>query len=124
MPPKSRLGAPAAELLPSWMLTLSERDLSPKTLEAYGRTGTQFTKYLAHNGLPDDTAGVDALHIRAFLAAEARAPFRAGPHTFACVALPVAQVALGDMVKRGPRRGLRLRGAPGVGACARCDGVR
>jgi site-specific recombinase XerC len=71
MPPKGRLGAPAAELLPSWMLTLSERGLSPKTLEAYGRTGTQFTKYLADNGLPDDRAGVDALHIRAFLAAEA-----------------------------------------------------
>ena len=70
MPPKARPGAPLAQLLPSWMLTLSERDLSPKTLEAYGRTGTQFTNYLADNGLPEDTEGIEALHIRAFLAAE------------------------------------------------------
>ncbi len=52
------------------MLTLSDRDLSPKTLEASGRTGSQFTKYLADSGLPEDTEGVDALNIRAFLAAE------------------------------------------------------
>jgi site-specific recombinase XerD len=70
MPLKARRGAPLAQLLPSWMLTLSERDLSPRTLEAYARTGTQFTRYLADNGLPDDTEGIDAAHIRAFLAAE------------------------------------------------------
>lgn len=70
MPPKARPGASLAQLLPSWMLTLSERDLSPRTLEVYARTGSQFTKYLADNGLPEDTEGVDAPHIRAFLAAE------------------------------------------------------
>jgi site-specific recombinase XerD len=63
-------GARFADLMPSFMLTLSERDLSAKTLEAYARTGAQFTRYLADNGLPDDTEGIDAPHIRAFLAAE------------------------------------------------------
>lgn len=70
MPPKSRPGAPLAQLLPSWMLTLSERQLSPKTLEAYSRTGAQFVRYLADNDLPDDTEGIDAVSIRAFIAAE------------------------------------------------------
>lgn len=68
--PDARPGARLEELLPSWELTLSERNLSPKTLEAYARSGTQFTRYLADNGLPEDTEGIDAPHIRAFLAAE------------------------------------------------------
>ena len=38
----------------------------------YARTGDQFTRYLADNDLPDDTEGIDAPHIRAFLAAETR----------------------------------------------------
>jgi site-specific recombinase XerD len=68
----ARQGARFSDLLPSFMLTLSERDLSPRTLEVYERTGAQFTKYLTENGLPDDTEGIDATHIRAFLAAETR----------------------------------------------------
>lgn len=63
-------GPTLADLLDSWMLSLAERDLSPRTLEAYGRTGQQFTAWLAANGLPADTEGIDASHIRAFLAAE------------------------------------------------------
>jgi site-specific recombinase XerD len=63
-------GAPLAALLPSWQLSLAERDLSERTLEAYGRTGKQFTSWLAREGLPADTEGIDAPHIRAFLAAE------------------------------------------------------
>ena len=66
----ARLGARFADLMPSLMLTLSERDLSPKTLEVYERTGAQFTEDLADNGLPDDTEGIAAQHIRALLAAE------------------------------------------------------
>ncbi|MCW2898859.1 MAG: integrase family protein [Streptosporangiaceae bacterium] len=59
-----------ADLLPSWQLSLTERELSPKTIEVYIRTGTQFTAWLAGQALPDDTEGVEAAHIRAFLAAE------------------------------------------------------
>lgn len=65
-------GAPLAQLLPSWMLTLSERDLSPRTIEAYARTGDQFVRYLTDHDLPADTEVVYAPHIRAFLAAETR----------------------------------------------------
>jgi site-specific recombinase XerD len=54
------------------MLTLSERDLSPRTLEVYARTGTQFVQYLADNGLPEDTESIEPAHIRAFLASETR----------------------------------------------------
>lgn len=63
-------GAPLAALLPSWTLSLAERDLSERTLEAYQRTGSQFTAWLAKEKLPADTEGIDAPHIRAFLAAE------------------------------------------------------
>jgi site-specific recombinase XerD len=63
-------GAQIAALLPSWELSLTERDLSPKTIEVYMRTGEQFTRWLLASGLPADTEGVDAPHIRAFLAAE------------------------------------------------------
>jgi|ERR1035437_396559 site-specific recombinase XerD len=69
--PANRPGAPIAALLPSWELSLAERRLSPKTIEAYvTRTGREFTQYLADHGLPDDTEGVEGSHIRAFLAAE------------------------------------------------------
>ena len=68
--PAKRPGAPLAALLPSWELTLSERDLSTRTIEIYQRTGSQFTAWLAAQGLPGDTEGIDAPHIRAFLAAE------------------------------------------------------
>lgn len=68
--PKTRAGAPLAALLASWELSLSERGLSPRYLEVCRRTGTQFTTYLVNNCFPADTEGVDAPHIRAFLAAE------------------------------------------------------
>jgi len=63
-------GAPLAALLPSWELSLAERDLSSRTLECYLRTGQQLVAYLEANGLPADTEGIDAPHLRAFLAAE------------------------------------------------------
>ncbi|HLK02390.1 MAG TPA: phage integrase N-terminal SAM-like domain-containing protein, partial [Streptosporangiaceae bacterium] len=59
-----------AALLPSWELSLAERDLSERTLEAYRRTGQQFTAWLAREGLPASVEDIDAPHIRAFLAAE------------------------------------------------------
>lgn len=66
----SQRAARIADLLPSWLYSLEERELSPKTVEVYRRTGDAFTRYLEEHGLPDDTEGVDAPHIRAFLAAE------------------------------------------------------
>ena len=70
--PTSPIGAPIAGLLPSWELSLAERQLSGKTIEAYVlRTGRAFCTWLADAGLPTDTERVDAPHIRAFLAFEA-----------------------------------------------------
>lgn len=69
-PPAAPAGADLAGLLPSWELTLAERDLSDRTLEVYMRTGRQLVAYLAANGLPTDTEGIGAPHLRAFLAAE------------------------------------------------------
>lgn len=63
-------GPRIADLLSSFELSLQERDLSPRTIEAYQRTGAQFTAYLAGQGLPQTTEDVEAAHIRAFLAAE------------------------------------------------------
>jgi site-specific recombinase XerD len=59
-----------ADLLPSFILSLEQRELSPKTIEVYERTGRQFTAWLAKNGHPADTEGIAAEHVRAFLAAE------------------------------------------------------
>ena len=67
---RDHAGPPLAALLPSWELSLSERDLSPRTTEVYMRTGSQLTAWLAAQGLPADTERIDAPHIRAFLAAE------------------------------------------------------
>lgn len=65
----SQRAARIADLLPSWELSLDQK-VSPKTLEIYRRTGRQFTEWLDREGLPADTEGTDAAHIRAFLAAE------------------------------------------------------
>src|SRR5215813_18989 len=70
MDSKKSAGAPLAGLLESWLRSLGERDVSIKTREVYARTGTQFTAWLERNGHPADTEGIDAPHIRAFLAAE------------------------------------------------------
>jgi site-specific recombinase XerD len=59
-----------SSLLPSFVLSLEQRDLSPKTIEVHVRTWRQFTAWLSANGLPCDTESVGAGHIRAFLAAE------------------------------------------------------
>lgn len=64
------MGAKLRALLPSWELSLDERDLSSRTLEIYQRTGSQFTAWLEAEGLPGDVNEIDAPHIRAFLAAE------------------------------------------------------
>lgn len=70
MPAEQTPGAPLSALLPSWLYSLGERDLSAKTAEVYQRTCTALVAYLAANGLPDDVERIDAPHLRAFLAAE------------------------------------------------------
>jgi site-specific recombinase XerD len=60
-----------ASLLPSWELSLAERDLSTKTREVYLRTGRLLVAFLAERSLPAGAEDVDAEAIRAFLAAEA-----------------------------------------------------
>jgi site-specific recombinase XerD len=72
MAKKARPGPSLAGLLPSWIRSLDERDLSKRTQEVYLRTGEQFTRWLAENDLPTDTEGIDAPHIRAFLASETK----------------------------------------------------
>ncbi len=67
-------------LAASFELSLEERGLSSRTVEAYQRTLTQFTAYLAEHGLPRDTEGVDAPHVRAFLAAEIARTSSASAH--------------------------------------------
>lgn len=57
-------------LLPSWELSLAERDLSPKTVEVYKRTGQQLAAWLAAQALPDRVGEIRAAHLRAFIAAE------------------------------------------------------
>jgi site-specific recombinase XerD len=64
--------AQISSLLPSFVLSLEQRDLSPKTIEAHTRTWTQFPAWLVRAELPADTEGVQPEHIRAFLAAETR----------------------------------------------------
>jgi site-specific recombinase XerD len=75
-------GAPIAALLPSWELSLSERDLSANTLAVYLRTGRLFTQWLTAQGLPVTTEAVTAGHVRAFLAYEAKrtSPISAHQH--------------------------------------------
>lgn len=67
-----RQDAPLTALLPSWELSLADRDLSPRTQEIYARTGQLFSAWLADNGYPATVNGTDAPEIRAFLAAEIR----------------------------------------------------
>lgn len=70
--PKPRPGASLASLFESFVYNLGERPgLSERTVEVYERTGAQFTSWLAREGLPGDSEGIDAPHIRSFLAAEA-----------------------------------------------------
>ena len=64
-------GALIADLLPSWELSLADRKLSSNTVGLYLRTGRWLVRYLDEHGLPADTEGVDAPHLRAFLGAEA-----------------------------------------------------
>lgn len=68
---KTRIhGAPLSALYDSYMLTLTQRNLSPRTVQAHGYTAGKVTRWLKDNGHPDDTEGVAAEHIRAFLRAE------------------------------------------------------
>jgi hypothetical protein len=53
-------GSPLSALLPSFMLSLDERDLSAGTLKVYDRTGQQLTRWLEDNDMPGDVEELDA----------------------------------------------------------------
>jgi site-specific recombinase XerD len=63
-------GAPLAALLPSWQLSLQAANKSPKTITSYTGSVRQLIKYLNDQGLPADSEGIEAKHVRAFLASE------------------------------------------------------
>lgn len=65
-------GAPIAALLPSWELSLDERGLSPNTRFVYLKTGRAFAAWLDRHAIPPGTEQIEAGHVRAFLAHEAR----------------------------------------------------
>lgn len=73
-------GASLSLLADSFILSLEERGLTARTVEAYQRTLTQFTAYLSDQGLPGDSEGIAAPHIRAFLAAETKRTSAASSH--------------------------------------------
>jgi site-specific recombinase XerD len=70
MPDETPPGARIADLLPSWELSLDDRGLEQNTIDIYLRTGRQLAGWLGASGLPADTEGITAAHLRAFLAAE------------------------------------------------------
>lgn len=70
MPREPSSGAPLAALLPSWELSLAEANKSPKTIVSYLGSGQRLIAYLRDHRMPDDTEGIDAPHLRAFLKSE------------------------------------------------------
>jgi site-specific recombinase XerD len=67
---KTLAGASLAQLLPSWELSLQAANKSPKTIVSYTGSVRQLVNYLDDHGLPADSEGVEAKHVRAFLASE------------------------------------------------------
>lgn len=65
-------GAPLAAQLDSWQTFLEGELLSENTIELYLWTAHAFIAWLDKEGLPSDTEGVDAPHIQAWLASEAK----------------------------------------------------
>jgi site-specific recombinase XerD len=70
VPTKTLAGASLAQLLPSWDLSLQAANKSPKTIVSYTGSVRQLVKFLEAEGMPTDSEGIGAKHVRAFLAAE------------------------------------------------------
>jgi site-specific recombinase XerD len=94
-------GVPIASLLPSWELSLQEANRSPKTIQSYLGTAGRLIRYLKDNDMPDDTEGIDAPHLRAFLLAEAQ---RTSPVS-AAVHFRNLRVMFGWLEREGERTG-------------------
>jgi site-specific recombinase XerD len=75
-------GVPISTLLPSWQLSLQESNRSPKTVLSCLGTAERLVRYLKDHDMPDDTEGIDAPHLRAFLLGEAErtSPVSAAVH--------------------------------------------
>jgi hypothetical protein len=56
-------------LTASWQLCLEAAAKSPKTVRSYLDSVRALVRFLAEQGMPADTEGIDASHIRAFLLA-------------------------------------------------------
>lgn len=65
-------GAPLTGLVDSWQLALEAAAKSPRTVRSYTDSVRALHAFLIAEGMPADTEGVDAPHIRAFLLAEER----------------------------------------------------
>ncbi|WP_084518041.1 tyrosine-type recombinase/integrase [Microtetraspora niveoalba] len=63
-------GAPLYALIDSWQMSLEAAAKSPKTIRSYIDTAKMFRTWLDLNGCPTDAEGVEAAHVRRFLAAE------------------------------------------------------
>lgn len=55
------------ELIDSWEISLRSRDLSAKSIRSYLDTAKALCRFLAQRGMPADSEGVHADHIRLFL---------------------------------------------------------
>jgi site-specific recombinase XerD len=60
-------GAALEELIDSWEISLRARDLSAKTIRSYLDTAKALCRFLGQRGMPSDSEGVHADHIRLFL---------------------------------------------------------
>lgn len=67
--PKQDRSPRVRDLLDSWALALESANRSDGTIVSYMATGRLFSTYLEHHGMPDRVQGVDAEHVRRFLAA-------------------------------------------------------
>lgn len=67
---RPRAGANLADMTASWELTLQAAGKSPKTITSYTGTLTRLAAWLASEGRPVDTEGIDAPDVQAFLKAE------------------------------------------------------
>src|SRR5438270_9400720 len=63
-------GPPLITFVASWQLQLEAANKNPRTIRSYLDSIRALIRFLTDQGMPTDTEGVDASHIRAFLLAE------------------------------------------------------
>jgi integrase/recombinase XerD len=63
-------GPPLITFVASWQLALEAANKNPKTVRSYLDSIRALISFLADQGMPTDTEGIDPSHIRAFVLAE------------------------------------------------------